>query len=241
MTNRGYLILSCGEGASGRLGAFPLSDAGQLLSSGDLPLRSIPPTALRLWAPPSNVPEVGHGSRRRQPPRFCGKIKHNSVQNGLRTQRPCKHGPRKHNHPGNTYSLPLPLSLMSKVSTSGLVKFTFASHPRQKALRGTLGFEVNFTGWGAPSQKYLRGRFGNLVKFTFRGDPLQKAFWGRLAFEVERLCVHLRAIPPLQCPQRHIGFRGEFHGLRLPLAEVLQRPIGESREIDLARDCHKEF
>lgn len=37
------------------------------LSPDDLPLRSIPPTALRLWVPPSNVPEGGHGSRRRQP------------------------------------------------------------------------------------------------------------------------------------------------------------------------------
>ena len=111
----GFLPFVRGTVALGRI-PFSLSVAGRLLSSGDLPLRSIPPTALRLWAPPSNVPEVGHGSRRRQPPRFCGKIKHNSVQNGLRTQRPCKHGPRKHNHPGNTYSLPLPLSLMSKVA-----------------------------------------------------------------------------------------------------------------------------
>ena len=56
---------------------------------------------------------------------------------------------------------------MSKVSTSSLVKFTFASHPRQKALRGTLGFEVNFTGQDYPCQKCFRGRLGDLVKFTF--------------------------------------------------------------------------
>ena len=86
------------------------------------------------------------------------------------------------------------------------MKFTFRADPRQKAFRGTLLFEVNFTGWGNPCQKYLRGRLSNLVKFTFRDDPLQKAFWGRLAFEVERHCVHLRASPPLQGPQRHIVF-----------------------------------
>ena len=49
------------------------------------------------------------------------------------------------------------------------------AHPLQKAFRGTLLFEVNFTGWGYPCQKYLRGRLGNLVKFTFRGEPLQRA------------------------------------------------------------------
>ena len=37
------------------------------VSPGDLPLRSIPPTALRLWTPPSNVPEGGTGLRGRQP------------------------------------------------------------------------------------------------------------------------------------------------------------------------------
>ena len=116
---------------------------------------------------------------------------------------------------------------------AGLVKFTFRAHPRQKGFWGTLVFEVNFTGCGNPCQKCLRGRSDNPVKFTFRADPLQSAFWGRLAFEVERLCVHLRALPPLQCPQGHIGFRGEFHRSGQPLPEVLQRPIGESREIHL--------
>ena len=48
-----------------------------------------------------------------------------------------------------------------------LVKFTFASYPLQKALRGTLPFEVNFIGWGYPCQKCFRGRFDDLVKFTF--------------------------------------------------------------------------
>ena len=56
---------------------------------------------------------------------------------------------------------------MRKVTTNGLVKFTFREDPLQNTLRGTLTFEVNFTGWGYPCQKYLRGRFGNLVKFTF--------------------------------------------------------------------------
>ena len=86
-----------------------------------------------------------------------------------------------------------------------LVKFTFGADPRQKAFWGTLASEVNFTARGTPCQKYLRSLSGNPVKFTFRADPLQKAFWGRLPFEVERFCVHLRASPPLQCPQRHIG------------------------------------
>ena len=95
-----------------------------------------------------------------------------------------------------------------------LMKFTFRTNPLQNALWGTLSFEVNFTGWGDPCQKCLRGRLSYLVKFTFRGDPLQKAFWGIYPSEVERLCVHLRAFPPLQCLLRHIAFRGEFHGSR---------------------------
>ena len=86
------------------------------------------------------------------------------------------------------------------------VKFTFRADPRQKGFRGTLLFEVNFTGRGNPCQKYLRGRLAGLVKFTFRADPLQKVFRGILVFEVERLCVHLRALPPLQCPLGHIDF-----------------------------------
>ena len=83
---------------------------------------------------------------------------------------------------------------------------TSERHPLYRYLRGTLLFEVNFTGLGYPCQKYFRGRLGNLVKFTFRADPHQKAFWGRLSFEVERLCVHLRALPPSEGPQRHIVF-----------------------------------
>ena len=83
---------------------------------------------------------------------------------------------------------------------------TSKPYPHYKAFKGTLRFEVNFTGRDNPCQKYLRGRLGNLVKFTFRADPRQKAFWGRLPSEVELLCVHLRALPPLQCPQRHIVF-----------------------------------
>ena len=43
-------------------------------------------------------------------------------------------------------------------------------------------------------------------------------------FEVERLCVHLGAAPPLQGTLGHIGFQGEFHGSMLPLPEVLLRP-----------------
>ena len=72
------------------------------------------------------------------------------------------------------------------------------------------------------------------MKFTFRGDPLQKAFWGMLPREVERLCIHLRALPPLQCLQRHIAFRGEFHRSGLPLPEVPQRQVGMFREIHLS-------
>ena len=65
-----------------------------------------------------------------------------------------------------------------------LVKFTFERDPRQKALRGTLVSEVNFTGCGYPCQKCFRGRLDDLVKFTFGTDPRQNAFWGMLAFEV---------------------------------------------------------
>ena len=111
---------------------------------------------------------------------------------------------------------------------------TSEPYPHQNALRGTLLFEVNFTGWGNPCQKYLRGRLSNLVKFTFRAAPLQKAFWGWLPFEVERFCWDLGALPRLQCPQRHIAFRGEFHRLGLPLPEVPERPIGMTREIHLS-------
>ena len=116
-----------------------------------------------------------------------------------------------------------------------LVKFTFGADPLQNAFWGRLLFEVNFTGWGYPCQKCFKGRFDNLVKFTFWADPLQNAFWGRLSFEVERLCIHLRALPPLQGPQRHIDFRGEFHRSGLPLSEALQRQVGSYREIHLFR------
>ena len=61
---------------------------------------------------------------------------------------------------------------------------TSEPYPLYNAFRGTLSFEVNFTGWGYPYQKFLRGRLGDLVKFTFRADPLQKALRGTLAFEV---------------------------------------------------------
>ena len=101
------------------------------------------------------------------------------------------------------------------------VKFTFWADPRQNALRGRLPSEVNFTARGNPCQKYLRGRLDNLVKFTFQVDPLQKGFWGRLVLEVERLCVYLGASPPLQCLQRHIASRGEFHRFGEPPPEVL--------------------
>ena len=114
-----------------------------------------------------------------------------------------------------------------------LVKFTFGADPLQNALWGRLLFEVNFTGWGYPCQKCFKGRFDNLVKFTFWADPLQNAFWVRLSFEVERLCIHLEALPPSQVLQRHIVFRGECHRSRLPLPEVLQRPIRRYREIHL--------
>ena len=61
---------------------------------------------------------------------------------------------------------------------------TSEPYPLQNALRGTLLFEVNFTGWRNPCQKCLRGRLGNLVKFTFRADPLYSALRGTLVFEV---------------------------------------------------------
>ena len=61
---------------------------------------------------------------------------------------------------------------------------TSEPYPLYNALRGTLVFEVNFTGRGNPCQKYLRGRFDDLVKFTFRVNPLQNAFWGTLVSEV---------------------------------------------------------
>ena len=61
---------------------------------------------------------------------------------------------------------------------------TSEPYPLYNAFRGTLSFEVNFTGWSNPCQKCLRGRFDDLVKFTFRDDPLQKAFWGTLVSEV---------------------------------------------------------
>ena len=78
---------------------------------------------------------------------------------------------------------------------------TSEPHPLYNALRGTLLFEVNFTGWGCTCQKCLRGRFDNLVKFTFERDPLQKAFWGRLSFEVN---FTGRGNPCQKC------FRGRF-------------------------------
>ena len=61
---------------------------------------------------------------------------------------------------------------------------TSEPYPLYNAFRGTLPFEVNFTGWSNPCQKCLRGRLSNPVKFTFRADPLQNAFWGTLPFEV---------------------------------------------------------
>ena len=38
--------------------------------------------------------------------------------------------------------------------------------------------------------------------------------------------IHLSRQPPSECPQRHIGSRGEFHGSGLPLSEVPLGPIG---------------
>ena len=114
------------------------------------------------------------------------------------------------------------------------VKFTFRADPLQKGFRGTLGCEVNFTGRGYPCQKYLRGRLAGLVKFTFRANPLQKALRGIYPSKVERLCVHLGVSPPLQYPQRHIGFRGEFHRSGLPLSEVPLGQVGMFREIHLS-------
>ena len=42
------------------------------LSPDDLPLRSIPPTALRLWAPPVHVVTGDHGSSEETAERICG-------------------------------------------------------------------------------------------------------------------------------------------------------------------------
>ena len=82
---------------------------------------------------------------------------------------------------------------MSKVSTSSLVKFTFASHPRQKALRGTLGFEVNFTGRDNPRQKGLRGRLGNLVKLTLPGIAIKSFSFLHKDF-LKKVCLPLLLI-----------------------------------------------
>ena len=38
------------------------------VASGSLPLRFIPPTALRLWAPPVHEATGGHGPLRQHPP-----------------------------------------------------------------------------------------------------------------------------------------------------------------------------
>lgn len=57
----------------------------------------------------------------------------------------------------------------------------------------------------------MDGEYRALVKFTFGAHPHQKAFRGLWSVEVEGLCVHLGAAPPLQVPQRHIAFQGEFH------------------------------
>lgn len=59
------------------------------------------------------------------------------------------------------------------VASCGRVKFTFRDDPLQNAFRGTLPYEVNFTGSDYPCQKYLRGWSGVAVKFTFRDNPLQ--------------------------------------------------------------------
>ena len=124
---------------------------------------------------------------------------------------------------------------METILKGNSLKFNFLDDPLQKGFRGTLLFEVNFIGWDNPCQKGLKGWLGVPVKFTFWAYPRQKAFWGRFPSEVERLCVHLRALPPSQVLQRHIGFRGEFHGSRLPLSEVFQRPIRRYREIHHSR------
>ena len=122
-------------------------------------------------------------------------------------------------------SEPYPLYRALRGTLTSEVNFTGRGYPCQKHSRGRLGVIVKFTFLGDPCQKYLRGRFDNLVKFTFGTDPRQKALWGMLPSKVERLCVHLRALPPLQCPQRHIAFRGEFHRLEQPLPEVPLGPI----------------
>ena len=61
---------------------------------------------------------------------------------------------------------------------------TSEPYPLYNALRGTLGFEVNFTGLDYPHQKHLRGRLDDLVIFTFSRDPLQNALRGTLVFKV---------------------------------------------------------
>ena len=61
---------------------------------------------------------------------------------------------------------------------------TSKPYPLYNAFRGTLAFEVNFTGQSYPCQKCPRGRLGRLVKFTFRVDPRQNTFRGTLSSEV---------------------------------------------------------
>ena len=87
---------------------------------------------------------------------------------------------------------------------------TSEPYPLYNALRGTLSFEVNFTGRAYPCQKCLWGRSGCSVKFTFRSDPLQKAFWGTL---VSKVNFTGRSPPPPEVPQRLVGDTAHAQGV----------------------------
>ena len=81
---------------------------------------------------------------------------------------------------------------------------TSEPYPLYSALRGILGLEVNFTGYGYPRQKHFRGRLDDLVKFTFWPHPLYSALRGTLTSEVN---VTGRGNPCQKC------FKGRFANL----------------------------
>ena len=95
---------------------------------------------------------------------------------------------------------------------------------------GWLGWLAGLVGWG--------GWLGRLAGVAGWGGATAGAQAGRLARLARHTKsrareIHLSRRPPSEGLQRHIPFRGEFHGSGLPLPEVLERPIRRSREIHL--------